>query len=263
MLTPVEIEKLVSAARVSQRSIQCQSPEKRARIYTVAYMTGLRKRELSGLSVGSFKLNSIPPTLTVEAVSSKHRKKYVLPLHADLVDKVKIWTKGLNQADLLFPGLERKKRSVMIKKDLEAAGIEYETLDGIADFHAAGRHTYITQLILSGVSIPAAKELARHSEVNMTMRYTHIGIDDQAEALALLPWLVPPIEEAALHGRCIFGGAGGHSESSPEKEASTRDDESPIKTKGNGVRCPLLSQTVKAEGTGIEPATPYGALHFQ
>jgi len=24
-----------------------------------------------------------------------------------------------------------------------------------------------------------------------------------------------------------------------------------------------LSQTDKAEGTGIEPATPYGALHFQ
>jgi hypothetical protein len=24
-----------------------------------------------------------------------------------------------------------------------------------------------------------------------------------------------------------------------------------------------LSQTIKAEGTGIEPATPYGALHFQ
>ena len=253
----------VSTARKSQKSIQCQSPEQRARIYTVAYMTGLRKRELSGLSAGSFKLNSIPPTLTVEAVSSKHRKKDVLPLHADLVDKLRIWTKGLKQADLLFPGLERKKLSVMIKKDLEAAGIEYETPDGIADFHAAGRHTYITQLILSGVSIPAAKELARHSDVNMTMRYTHIGIDDQAEALARLPSLVPPVGEAALHGRCIFGGAGGHSESSSDNEAGTRDVESPIKTKENGVRCPLLSQTVKAEGTGIEPATPYGALHFQ
>ena len=72
----------------------------------------------------------------------------------------------------------------MIKKDLEAAGIAYETVDGIADFHAAGRHTYITQLLRSGVSVPEAKELARHSDVNMTMRYTHIGIDDQAEALA-------------------------------------------------------------------------------
>lgn len=40
-------------------------------------------------------------------------------------------------------------------------------------------------------------------------------------------------------------------------------EESPNKTKGICGRYPWLSQTIKAEGTGIEPATPYGALHFQ
>ena len=32
---------------------------------------------------------------------------------------------------------------------------------------------------------------------------------------------------------------------------------------GNCNKRACLSRTFKAEGTGIEPATPYGALHFQ
>ncbi|WP_437202036.1 hypothetical protein [Planctomicrobium sp. SH664] len=31
-------------------------------------------------------------------------------------------------------------------------------------------------------------KLARHSTVTMTMNYTHIGLEDQAAALANLPW---------------------------------------------------------------------------
>ncbi len=262
-LSPDEVTRLVDTARSSDRLIQCLSAEQRARIYTIAYMTGLRKRELSGLSKGSFKLDDVPPTLTVEAAHSKHRKKDVLPLHPDLVEKLRIWTKGLKESDLLFSGLERKKLSVMVRKDLEAAGIAYETKDGIADFHAAGRHTYITQLIRSGVSLPAARELARHSDVNMTMRYTHIGIDDQAEALSRLPKIATPIDSAALHGRCIFGGVEGHSASVGGNGHDDQKRIKPSKTEENGIKSPLLSSVVKAEGTGIEPATPYGALHFQ
>jgi hypothetical protein len=63
----------------------------------------------------------------------------------------------------------------MVKKDLERVGIPYETEEGIADFHAAGRHTHIPELLRNGATLPEAKELARHSDVNMTMRYTHIG----------------------------------------------------------------------------------------
>ena len=58
---------------------------------------------------------------------------------------------------------------------------------GIADFHAAGRHTHITELLRNGATLPEAKELARHTDVKMTMRYAHIGIQDQARALRGLP----------------------------------------------------------------------------
>jgi hypothetical protein len=88
---------------------------------------------------------------------------------------------------LIFPGLERKKTWLMVKTDLERVGIPYRTAAGVADFHAAGRHTFVTQLLRSGASLPEAKELARHSDVKMTMKYTHIGMKDQARALASLP----------------------------------------------------------------------------
>ena len=71
----------------------------------------------------------------------------------------------------------------MVKKDLERIGIPYETPDGIADFHAEGRHSHITGLVRSGASIMEAKELARHADIRQTVKYTHIGMEDRAEAL--------------------------------------------------------------------------------
>ena len=75
----------------------------------------------------------------------------------------------------------------MVKLDLEAVGIPYRTRDGVADFHAAGRHTYITELLRNGISLPEARELARHADVKMTMNYTHIGLEDRAKAVQNLP----------------------------------------------------------------------------
>ncbi|MBX9682020.1 MAG: tyrosine-type recombinase/integrase [Gemmataceae bacterium] len=81
----------------------------------------------------------------------------------------------------LFPELVRKKTAKMVKRDLLRAGIPYVTDHGVADFHAAGRHTYIAELLRNEVSLVEAKEFARHTDVNMTMRYTHIGLSDRSK----------------------------------------------------------------------------------
>ena len=47
----------------------------------------------------------------------------------------------------LFPLLGKRKAYKMIQRDLEEAEIPYETEEGFADFHAAGRHTHITGLL--------------------------------------------------------------------------------------------------------------------
>ena len=153
----------------------------------MAYMTGLRKSELGSLSPKSFDLDGSVATVTVEACHSKHRKKDVLPLHPELVSRLREWITGLTPSDKLFPKLARKDTAVMVKRDLERAGIPYRTDAGVADFHAAGRHTHITELVRSGASLPEVKELARHSDIKMTMKYTHIGMGDQARAVGNLP----------------------------------------------------------------------------
>ena len=144
-------------------------------VYQVTVSTGLRKGEVASLAPRSFDLDSDQPTVTVEAKSSKHRKKDILPLHPDLVPQVREWTKGNGREEPLFPKLDKRKTWLMVKKDLERVGIPYRTDDGIADFHAAGRHAHITELLRNGATLPEARELARHSDVRMTMRYTHIS----------------------------------------------------------------------------------------
>ncbi len=191
-LTAEEVVKLVQSARDSGEEIQCFDGETRARIYILAYFTGLRRRELASLTPESFRLDAAQPTVTVEAACSKHRKKDTLPLHPDLVAMLHGWLAEVKPGEKLFPKLDRRRTWLMVKLDLQRAGIPYKTAEGVADFHAAGRHTYITELLRSGVSLVEARELARHSDVRMTMKYTHIGLDDQAQAVAKLPSLSVP-----------------------------------------------------------------------
>jgi integrase len=214
-LTADEVGKLVSSARKSGIRIQRFTGEQRARVYILSYMTGLRKSELASLTPRSFNLDAQPPTLTVEAQFSKHRRKDVLPLHPELVVMLRAWLNGVTGGEKLFPGLKGKRTGTMVRKDLERVGIAFETDEGVADFHAAGRHSHITELLRNGATLPEAKELARHSDIKMTMRYTHVGMADRAKAVANLkaPKCSPepaagaaPPRDSALHGRCISGG---------------------------------------------------------
>ena len=59
-------------------------------------------------------------------------------------------------------------------------------LNGYADFHS-NRHTFITNLSLVGVSPRDAQELARHSNIRLTMGvYSHLGLQDKARAIGKL-----------------------------------------------------------------------------
>ncbi len=188
-LSADEVALLIKSARESGEDIQCFDGETRARLYILAYFTGLRRLELASLTPKSFRLDSSEPTLTVDAACSKHRREDVLPLHPELVSMLQSWLPTLAVDEPLFPKLGKRRTWRMVKLDLERVGIPYKNADGVADFHSAGRHTYITELLRNGVSLVEARELARHSDVRMTMRYTHIGLKDQAKALTKLKGL--------------------------------------------------------------------------
>ena len=222
-LTLEEVSSLLQSARDSGKSIQCYSGEERARIYTISYLTGLRRNEIASLTPRSFDLDGEQPTLTIEAKSSKHRKKDVLPIHPDLVPLIREWMAGLEPNQPLFEKLAKRRTWLMVKKDLERVGIPYKNEDGIADFHAAGRHTHITELLRNGATLPEARELARHSDVRMTMKYTHISLDDQAKALKSVT--APASCQDIVRNSCISSGqsAASRDNASQSEEAGSED----------------------------------------
>ena len=80
----------------------------------------------------------------------------------------------------------------MLRRDLEAAGIPYETDSGTADFHAL-RHSYVTALAMSNAPVKIVQSLARHSTPTLTLGvYAHVGLYDQSAALDALPDLTRP-----------------------------------------------------------------------
>ena len=222
-LTAEQVAALVQSARSSGVSIQKFNGEQRARIYLLSYLTGLRRNEIASLTPRSFALDAETPTVTVQAASSKHRRKDLLPLHPELAVMVREWINGLSPSEKLFPKLARRRTWLMVKKDLGRIGIPYENEEGIADFHAAGRHTHITELLRNGASLPEAQKLARHSDINQTMKYTHIGLSDQSRAVAKLP---------VVQIRCIPGVSGRPVLSSRGKRRVSKNDATPCGLQG-------------------------------
>ncbi len=154
----------------------------RALFYRLLLETGLRRSEAEKLTENSFRLEEDPPTLVVTASSSKSRKEHVIPLGKTLTQALKSLVK-LRGKEVFVWTLPDKPRQTWLIPDLERAGIEPETAEGILDFHSF-RHTFVTRLADHNVPLKLAQDLARHSNPNLTMNvYAHTQISQRHEAL--------------------------------------------------------------------------------
>jgi hypothetical protein len=94
----------------------------------------------------------------------------------------------------------------MLAADLAAVGVPYVVPgpDGplYADFHAL-RHTYVSMLTRSGLSVKQAQKLARHSTPELTIgRYTHAELVELGEAVGKLPAITARAESSGLRVHC-------------------------------------------------------------
>ena len=145
-------------------------------LYLLAMHTGLRRGEISKLQGSFLHLDNANPFYALPANLVKNRKEQPRPLHPELVKELqKLKAAGtLEPGDLVFPdGVPTMKE---IRKDFKAAEIPLkDELGHIVDFHAL-RTTYITRLQRAGVSPREAMELARHSDMRLTMKtYTDVA----------------------------------------------------------------------------------------
>ncbi len=216
-LSQDEFARLVKVAE-SGPPIESICGRDRAMLYILAAWTGLRRGELGSLTLKSFNLSGNPPTVTVEAAYSKHRRENKQVLHPEVVRQFRQWLKlrRPEEGEILFPISERtcgvnRKTAKMMREDLAAARrtwiaetedvkeqesrqksdfLRYRDSNGrFADFHA-NRHTFITNLCKAGISPKTVQALARHSDIRLTMNlYSHIDLEDQSAAISRLPGL--------------------------------------------------------------------------
>jgi integrase len=215
-----ELRVLLDAAGTSAIVFRGLTGQDRRMLYATAMGTGFRASELASLSPGSFELNADPRIVRVQAGYTKNRKEAVQPLPADLADALRGYLDGKPAGRPLWPGTWNVAAAEMLRLDLDSGRkawlenaqnasererratddfLAYRDAAGrVADFHAL-RHSYVTLLSLSGVAPKLAQELARHSDIRLTMNvYTHAGLYDLAGAVESLPRLLSATAPEAL-----------------------------------------------------------------
>ncbi len=185
-LTEEECQKLLTSVRASGVRRGRMSGEQRYYLYALAIRTGLRRNELGSLVPESFSLTSEPYTVTLAGAFTKNGKVAVLPLRRDLAEELREWLRGKKLGQVLFP-VKDKQINLVIRGDLEAAGIPPVVEGRRADFHAL-RYTFVSLLAKSNVPLAVTQKLARHSDPRLTANvYTHLGLADLSRAVESLP----------------------------------------------------------------------------
>ena len=201
-LPPAELTKLLAATRAGTSIFRGLNGNDRFHLYLTACGTGFRAGELAALTPESFSLHVDPPTATLAAEHTKNKRPVVQPLPPEVAAALREYLTGRPVGQPIWPGTWADRSADMLKGDLAAADIPY-AVEGphgplYADFHAL-HHSFITMMERAGISPKAAQELARHSDIRLTMqRYTHKTLHDLAGAVELLPSFVPQAGLEAL-----------------------------------------------------------------
>ena len=191
-LTNAEFNKLFETTYNSPKKIQGVDGPTRATLYLVAALTGLRRKELASLTRENFRLDGSTPTVRIQGAYSKNKKTDEIPLHPTVVERLREYfdrTKskaGKPVFPLRSPGGSLRATAQMMKRDCEAAGIDYKNTDGFVDFHA-NRVLFITSLCRSNIGLIMAQKLARHSDPKLTSNiYSKVSTQERAEAIGAI-----------------------------------------------------------------------------
>jgi integrase len=188
VLSDEELARLVIAAENGPEVYHMTGPM-RALAYRLALGTGFRANEIRSLTPESFNLDRDPPHVDLTPSVAKNRRGVEQPISRALAEDLRPWIASVLRGQSVLPLHHETAKA--IRRDLEAAGIPYETQEGVADFHSL-RGAYISALIRSGASVKTVQTLARHSNPTLTLkRYARAYVHDVVVAVESLPQLDP------------------------------------------------------------------------
>jgi len=155
--------------------------------YMLPLYAGLRRNEVKTLRWSNLMLGESGGLLRIHAAVNKNRKEQALPLHHELAKALQQHKPSDGKTDdlVVANGVPKMKE---FRRDLKKAGIPFLDERGHRmDYHAL-RTTFITRLSTMKVHPRLAMELARHSDMRLTMKtYTDAGQLPLREVMDTLP----------------------------------------------------------------------------
>jgi integrase len=186
-LSSEELSALFHAAEIGP-VVQGITGRERTLIYSVCATTGLRAKETASLRVQDLVFDEIP-YIVLPPTFTKNRQEAVLPLHPTLAAKLQQFVVGREGNEPLFnlrtTAGKMRLTYDMMRKDTEAAGIDYKNDQGYADFHAL-RTSFISATCRLTDQFTVMK-LARHSKTTTTAKhYDRVQLAHRAQVVAQL-----------------------------------------------------------------------------
>ena len=163
-------------AEIQRLIINCS--DKLRPIVILALNTGMRRGEILGLK---WKDNIDFQREIIRITDTKNGEVKTLPMNATVKQTLMKISRNPN-SPFVFCGKDGQPYHD-IRKSFFTALKEADIMD--FRFHDL-RHTYASQLVMSGIDINTTRELLGHKDLRMTLRYAHLSPDHKKRATDLL-----------------------------------------------------------------------------
>ena len=161
-----EINKLITAA-----------PDRIRPIIILAVYTGMRRGEILNLKWTNIDFQRG----IIRITSTKNDEVKIVPMNAT-VKQTLMRIRRHPASPFVFC-----EKDGQLVKDFRKSFAQLLKDCGIIDFHFHDlRHTYASQLVMSGIDINTTRELLGHKDLRMTLRYAHLSPDYKRHAVDIL-----------------------------------------------------------------------------
>jgi len=159
-------------------------PEEQRRIYYTFLITGMRKAELENLQWGDVDFKRCKIRIQRKEDWQPKSGERDIPMNDELMDLLNTIHRDAKKpakSDYVFHLKDAGRSRNWIREQLIKIAIK-AGIEDLTKVHTL-RHTFASQLVMSGVDLPTVKKLMGHSDIQTTMIYAHLAADHLADAV--------------------------------------------------------------------------------